>query len=276
MRSRSASTIVVPMVLSSDHRSPSRRYPSEHALVVAAKGGDDDARGALLLTFRPLIGAVASFYRRSSTVDRAELMQQGCVGLFEALDRYDPGRGTPFWAYAGWWVRAAMQQLVAELTNPIVLSDRARRQLSRIRRARHLHAAEHAAWPTAVELADETGLSREHVERLLAVERVPHPIDDAAELSDPTASDALERVFASAERDRALTFLTALDDRARTVLHAHYGLGGPERTLREIADGMGVSPERVRQIEQQALGELHEALVTADVRRSPRAQGARP
>jgi RNA polymerase primary sigma factor len=249
------------MTLSIDLGPPCVRYRSERALVVAAQRGDPDALGMLLHRFRPLIGSVARSYRQSSSIDRAELMQQGCVGLLEALDRYDLGRGTPFWSYAGWWVRAAMQQLVAELTHSIVLSDRGRRQLARIRSARAVYVAEHGAWPTVAQLAVETDLPVANVEGLLAVERAPRPIDDAAPLGDPTASDALERVFARAERDRALTLLASLDDRAKRVLHARYGLDGPARTLREIADGIGLSPERVRQIEQQALGELHDAFV---------------
>jgi RNA polymerase sigma factor (sigma-70 family) len=249
------------MALSLHRGPPSVRFRSERELILAAQRGDAEARGALLLTYRPLIGAVARVYRHSSTIDRAELMQQGCVGLLDALERFDPGRGTPFWSYASWWVRAAMQQLVAELTQPVVLSDRARRRLSRIRRARRRHAAEHAAWPTVTQLADETGLPTEQVEQLLAVEQVPRALDAAALLGDPAAGDALERVLASAERERALALLASLDRRARRILHAHYGLDGPEQTLREIAEGMGVSAERVRQIEQQALGELREAFV---------------
>lgn len=249
------------VVLSLDRGPPCVRYRSEHELVLAAKRGDADARDALLLAFRPLIGAVARVYRRSSTIDRAELMQQGCVGLLDALERFDPGRGTPFWSYAAWWVRAAMQQLVAELTQPVVLSDRARRHLTRIRRARRLHAAEHAAWPTVTELAGETGLTTEQVEQLLTAERVPRALDAAALLGDPAAGDALDGVLASAERERALALLASLDRRAKRILHARYGLDGPAQTLREIADGIGVSAERVRQIEQQALGELREAFV---------------
>jgi DNA-directed RNA polymerase specialized sigma subunit len=84
------------MALSLDRGPPCARYRSERELVLAAKRGDAEARGALLLAFRPLIGTVARLYRRSSTIDRAELMQQGCVGLLDALERYDPGRGTPF------------------------------------------------------------------------------------------------------------------------------------------------------------------------------------
>jgi RNA polymerase sigma factor (sigma-70 family) len=71
-----------------------------------------------------LIGSVARGYRGASGVGRAELMQEGVVGLLRALERYDPELGTPFWAYASWWVRQAMQQLVSELSRPAVVPDR--------------------------------------------------------------------------------------------------------------------------------------------------------
>jgi DNA-directed RNA polymerase sigma subunit (sigma70/sigma32) len=61
-------------------------------------------------------------------------MQQGVVGLLRALERYDPELETPFWAYASWWVRQAMQQLVSELSRPVVVPDRAARQLACLRK----------------------------------------------------------------------------------------------------------------------------------------------
>jgi RNA polymerase primary sigma factor len=61
-------------------------------------------------------------------------MQEGVVGLLRALERYDSGEGVPLWGYAGWWVRQAMPQLIAELTRPVVLSDRSLRQLSALKR----------------------------------------------------------------------------------------------------------------------------------------------
>src|SRR4051794_23540607 len=103
----------------------------ERELVLAAEEGDPGARDRLIQAFWPLIGSVARIYRSSAAVDRTELMQEGVVGLLRALERFDPSRGTPFWAYASWWVRQAMQQLVSELTRPVVLSDRALRQLAR-------------------------------------------------------------------------------------------------------------------------------------------------
>jgi RNA polymerase sigma factor (sigma-70 family) len=107
----------------------------ERRLVQAAKGGDRQAREQLVEAFLPLIAGVARVYRSSGGIKRTELMQEGVVGLLRALERYDPGLEVPFWGYATWWVRQAMQQLVAELTRPMVLSDRALRQLSQLKRA---------------------------------------------------------------------------------------------------------------------------------------------
>ena len=98
---------------------------SERELVLAAKECRGEARGARCEAFTPLIGNVANGYRGASEVGRAQLLQQGVVGLLRALERYDPELGTPFWAYASWWVRQAMQQLVSELSRPVVVPDRA-------------------------------------------------------------------------------------------------------------------------------------------------------
>ena len=111
--------------------------------VLAAQVAPGPARDRLVQRYMPLIGSIARTYAGTRNVDRGELMQEGVVGLLRALRRYDPEIGTSFWAYASWWVRQAMQQLVSEMARPIVLSDRALRQLARVevRRAR-LHAAE--------------------------------------------------------------------------------------------------------------------------------------
>jgi RNA polymerase primary sigma factor len=108
----------------------------ERQLVTAAQAGDAQARAELVDRFMPSIASVARLYRFTPGVERVELLQEGVVGLLRAVERFDPKLGTPFWAYAGWWVRQAMQQLVSELTAPTVLSDRAARHLARLRHAR--------------------------------------------------------------------------------------------------------------------------------------------
>lgn len=254
-----------------------RFHTSERDLVAAAQARQPGGREALVESFLPLIASVARIYRGSAAVDRSELMQAGVLGLLRALERYELGLGTPFWAYASWWVRQAMQQLVSELERPVVLSDRALRQLASVRDARHEHVQRHGREPSCAELAAGAGLAREQVERLIAAERRPRALEEpvgaeadagatfADLLADPAAEDAYDRVPGHAETAHLRPLLDALDPREHWIVTKRFGLDGPARTLRELARVLGVSAERVRQVEQVALDKLRDAVVGTGV-----------
>jgi RNA polymerase sigma factor (sigma-70 family) len=185
--------------------------------------------------------------------------------------------GNPFWAYATWWVRQSMQQLVAEMTRPIVLSDRALRRLAQIKEARRAHMQANGGDPTADELADTTGLSRRQVDDLLMVETRPRGLEEdvCGEDGSPTSlGDLVVDPDAEAEyglvADRmefaALRDLTAGLEGERAVVHSHYGLGCQPQTLRQIGDRLDLSIERVRQIEVKALDKVREAATPSAVR----------
>jgi RNA polymerase sigma factor (sigma-70 family) len=187
---------------------------------------------------------------------------------------------TPFWAYASWWVRQAMQRLVAELTGPVVLSDRAARMLAQVRQARREHRQAHRCEPSLPELVEETGLTSEQIQRLLVSERVPRGLDESVFddegaatvgdlIADPEAEHAYERVDERTHGVDLGDLVRCLDDREREILCARYGLGCRARTLRDLAGDQGVSAERVRQIEERALGKLRVAAAW------PAAAGAR-
>src|SRR4051812_48468571 len=146
----------------------------ERSLVEAAQRGDAAARARLVEAYMPLIAATARTYR-SGRVQRVELLQEGVVGFLRALERFDVAQPTPLWGYATWWVRHAMQQLVSELTRPVVLSDRALRHLARLKDA-YVGVLREGRRPTREELAKRTGLSPDHVDELLATERAPRSL----------------------------------------------------------------------------------------------------
>jgi RNA polymerase sigma factor (sigma-70 family) len=248
----------------------------ERRLVEAAQAGDRRAREELVEAFLPMIAGVARVYKGSQAITRVELMQEGVVGLLRGLERYDPALGVPFWGYAAWWVRQAMQQLIAELTRPMVLSDRALRQLSQLKRAHGEYLLEHGREPSGNELANRTGLSHAQVADMLALERVPQSMDEAIQgagedmgafgelLADPLAGDAYEQLLDSSEIEQVRALLGSLNDRERMILRARHGLDGPEESLRDIGERIGLSGERVRQIEQRALGKLRAAVARGE------------
>jgi RNA polymerase sigma factor (sigma-70 family) len=249
----------------------SHAHDLEAALLLEARTGNADARVRLIKAFTPLIGSVARTYCHVPGIDRSELMQEGVVGVLRALERFNPDLGTPFWAYASWWVRQAMQQLVAELSRPVVLSDRALRQLAHVRDARRRFLRTHSREPSLRELARDSELTMVQLQRLIVAERQPRgleePVDDTSRggatfgdlLCDSSAEEAYEEMAMRLGAAEVPRLLGHLSPRERTVIEARYGLAGPERTLRELGQRMGVSAERVRQIEQASLEKMRTA-----------------
>jgi RNA polymerase primary sigma factor len=163
-----------------------------------------------------------------------------------------------------------MQELIAELTRPVALSDRAVRDLARIRHARRDHLRAHRRDPTPDELSLATGLSHAQLESLQATELPVHSthagMGDEPDstlgdsIVDPTAEEAYQRVLDDLEIRRMRDLTEQLEDRERAVIQAHYGLGSRAQTLSEIGAGLGLTAERVRQIEATALARMRAAL----------------
>ena len=228
------------------------------ALVVAAASG---GRGSAIVSSRSTCRRFARSAPVSppSRVEEAELVQAGVVGFLCAVDRFDPHAGTPLWAYAAWWVRSAIQQVVAELSGPCVLSDRALRRLAQLR------LADGDAGAGAL-----AGVPHADIEALKAASQQARSLDEPVAagagdtvgdvLSDPRAEEASERAERRETVRRVRELLPTLASREQRVLCGRFPADDCPQTLGDLGHELGVSAERVRQIEQSALSKLRAAL----------------
>jgi RNA polymerase sigma factor (sigma-70 family) len=247
--------------------------PPDPDLVRAAKAGDPDARQLLVDRYLPLVVATARRYRTEG-LDFTDLVQDGVVGLLRALEHFDPDRGTPFGAYARWWVRYSLQEVRRDFMRPLRLSRSALRQLSQLKTEQdRLHQAE-GARPNLLEVAERVGMDRDRAEALVRAETFPVSLHEPVavdevplggrmlaplveQVADPASTDDIDRVIERVAGQRLRGLLDRLNQREREVLVARFGLdGGQPQRRADVAERLGVSVHQVRRIEWRALAKL--------------------
>jgi RNA polymerase primary sigma factor len=239
-------------------------------LAQRAVAGDDRARDRLVARCLPMVMRVARGYA-GRDVELADLVQEGVLGLLRALERFDPSRGVPFAAYAGWWLRQAMQQAIAEQSRSVRLPTHVLWDIHRLREVRGEILTSQGREASPLELERELGWTPRRLDDVLRAERPAVSLDapyqgdeDAVDrlgdlIGDPLSEQRYDDVLTQAAGDSVRTLLSTLTERERQVLGWRLGVESEALSLRQIARRLGMSAERVRQIEQRALVKLRSA-----------------
>lgn len=250
-------------------RYPTIDHDQEIELARRIRDGDEEALRRLVEANLRFVVAYAKRYRNPN-VPFLDLIHEGNLGLIQAAKKYDPfqiGQDVKFITYAVWWIRQAILHALAEHAGSFRLPQKQANTLYRLERIRSLLTERFGRSPSDGELSEELGISVDDVRVLTQASQsslsLNDPVDDEG---DSELGDLLEQTVLPDTDERILreSFLRALADalsdlppRERTVLQLRFGLHDDQpKTLREIGDALGLSRERVRQIESRALSKL--------------------
>jgi RNA polymerase sigma factor (sigma-70 family) len=220
----------------------------------------DAARAHMVQANLRLVVSVARRFTRSS-LPLLDLVQDGTVGLIQAVDRFDPDQGCKFSTYAMWWIRQAVTRGVASSGRTVRLPRQVLSRLNHCLGRRRELVARLGREPTTEELADACGLSVAETSSLLAIEAEPVSLntsggDDFDDVVDRHAADPVEEAFRRVDADRLQEAMRGLDPLEREVLALRYGFRGEPLGCTAAAAVLGLSRDRVRSLEARGLRAL--------------------
>jgi RNA polymerase primary sigma factor len=241
----------------------------EQKLAKQVRSGDRQALEEMVQSNLSFVVKVASEYRNLG-LPFEDLLNEGNIGLIEAAHRYDPAKGTKFITYAIWWIRKAILKALSEHSNLVRVPNYQMKKVKEVQDTEKTLRRKLGRKPHRQEICDKLDQSIKKVDEVLQFNMKSISLDDkiGRDKDTPIADYLVDRKKISPEDDiikresssLVRSALAVLTDQERLVIRHRFGLGGGSvMTLKEIGEKMGISRERVRQIEAQAKLRLRKA-----------------
>jgi RNA polymerase primary sigma factor len=237
----------------------------ERELARRKDAGDELAKQRLIECNLRLVMSITRNYTKAG-VPLLDLIQEGNLGLIRAVEKFDWKLGYKLSTYATWWIRQAVTRALADQGRTIRLPVHVAEQARRVLRARRILTQKLNRDPTPEELAAESGLTVQRVNELLELVEDPVSLETPVGDGESMYADLIEDIHSERpdettskklRRNELAEAMLRLNPRMRRVLSLRFGLDGePPQTLEEVGAGLGITRERVRQLESRALREL--------------------
>lgn len=250
-------------------RAPLLNAVDELKLALRVRDGDRNAKMKMIEANMRLVVSIAKTYL-SSGIPLEDLIQEGSIGLMTAAERFDPDRGYRFSTYATQWIRQSIGRAVDNKSKAIRLPAHISESLRKVEKARAELRRRTGDDPSAEQLADLVGLPLKKINSLLRTTQEPvsldMPVGDEDNTSlgnllfDKTAPDPQDALISSEMRIEIESILGCLDEREQMIMRCRFGFEDDDRrVLQQIGETLGISRERVRQLEAQAIRKLRSA-----------------
>ena len=254
----------------------------EIELAARIRNGDQKARAWMIKANLRLVVKIAHDYSNLG-LPLLDLISEGNIGLVNAVERFDPGKGGKLSTYSAWWIKQSIRRALANQSKTIRLPIHLVDKISKMRRVSLQMSEELGREPTDEEFAEEIGISSAKLSQLKTVSIRPASLDapisddDSTEfgeiVGDEDARTPFELFRDKNMRDELSELLEVLDDRERKIIFERFGWDGNKpKTLEEVGKIFGVTRERIRQLQNIALAKLRRELAKREkliVRREP-------